>query len=181
MSMDVSEKNFEEGIETTLTSDAKAGIAESPVPAPLTGYVSGGYFKRLPTDYDKALCLIPSDLIDFIYATQPKEWEKLKQQHGADAKNVLLKRIASEIQHRGTLEVLRKPVKANGCKFHLTYFRPTSGLNEAHQTLYHANLFSVIRQLKFSEKNEQSIDVVLFLNGLPIFTAELKNPFMQQN
>ncbi len=70
-------------------------------------------------------------VLDFIYATQPKEWEKLKQQHGADVKPRFLQRLASEIAKRGTLDVLRKGIKDQGCKFRLAYFRPASGLNEA--------------------------------------------------
>lgn len=120
-------------------------------------------------------------VLDFIYATQPKEWEKLKQQHGADVKHRFLKRLASEIAKRGTLDVLRKGIKDSGCKFQLAYFRPATGLNETIQKLYEANQFSVIRQLRFSEKGEFSIDMVLFLNGLPILTAELKNPLKGQD
>ena len=63
-----------------------------------------------------------------------------------------------------------------GCKFRLAYFRPASGLNEDTRRLHAANLFSVARQLHYSEKNNKSLDIALFLNGIPIFTAELKNP-----
>jgi type I restriction enzyme R subunit len=85
-----------------------------------------------------------------------------------------LRRLASEATKRGTLDVLRKGIKDSGCNFQLAYFRPATGLNETVQKLYEANQFSVIRQLRFSERNEQSIDMVLFLNGLPIFSVELK-------
>lgn len=185
MPIDTTEKNFEETIEAVLLQDGPDEISgwpkavrESGVPY---GDAPGGYHKRKPEDYDRALCLIPGDALDFIYATQPKEWEKLKKQHGAEAKEKFLLRLAQEIRNRGTLEVLRKGVKANGCKFQLACFRPASGLNEALQKLYEANIFSVVRQLKYSQKNENSLDLVLFLNGLPIFTAELKNPFTGQN
>jgi len=77
--------------------------------------------------------------------------------------------------------VLRDGIKDTGCKFRLAYFRPSSGLNPELQQRYEANLFSVVRQLHYSEKNENSLDIVLFLNGIPIFTAELKNPFTGQN
>ena len=76
---------------------------------------------------------------------------------------------------------MRKGIKDSGCRFQLAYFKPASGLNEAIQKLYEGNLFSVVRQLKYSRKNENSIDLVLFLNGLPIFTAELKNPLTGQD
>ena len=55
-----------------------------------------------------------------------------------------------------------------------------SGLNAELRRLYEGNIFSVIRQLKYSEKTEHSIDIALFLNGLPLFTAELKNPLTGQ-
>ena len=183
--MDVSEKNFESSIEATLLAggpDAIPGWSETIGEfESLYGGEPGGYHKRKPDDYDKSLCLVPGDAIDFIYATQPTEWEKFKKQHGAESKDKFLQRLAQEIRNRGTLEVLRKGIKANGCKFHLAYFKPVSGLNAALQTLYKANIFSVVRQLKYSEKTESSLDVALFLNGLPIFTAELKNTFTGQN
>jgi type I restriction enzyme, R subunit len=182
--VDTSERDFEASIEATLLHDLfntgqqnALALAETPAGA----YFSGGYQRQEPTDYDKALCLIPKDALDFIYATQPKEWQKMQAQHGHEAKAMVLNRLASEITKHGTLHVLRKGIKANGCKFRLAHFKPSSGLNEASQKLYRANLFSVVRQLRYSEKNEKSLDTALFLNGLPLFTAELKNPFKGQN
>ncbi|HEX9641412.1 MAG TPA: type I restriction endonuclease, partial [Candidatus Krumholzibacteria bacterium] len=114
-------------------------------------------------------------------ATQPKEWAKLKQHHGAAVKEQFLRRLAAEIERRGALDVLRQGIKDSGCKFRLAYFRPASGLNEETRRLHAANLFAVVRQLRYSEKNEKSLDLVLFLNGIPIFTAELKNPLNGQD
>ena len=135
----------------------------------------GGYHRRRPEDYDRALCLILADVVDFLLATQPKQWRKLEQHHGADVKPRFLARLSREIARRGALDVLRDGVKDSGCKFRLAYFRPASGLNEESQRLHAANL-AVVRQLRFSEQDEQSIDLARFLNGVPIFTAELKNP-----
>ncbi|MEB2284744.1 MAG: restriction endonuclease subunit R [Polyangiaceae bacterium UTPRO1] len=92
-----------------------------------------------------------------------------------------LKRLAAEIARRGALDVLRGGLKDSGCKFRLAYFRPATGLNEETRRLHAANLFSVVRQLHYSTKNEKSLDLVLFLNGIPIFTAELKNPLTGQD
>jgi type I restriction enzyme, R subunit len=75
---------------------------------------------------------------------------------------------------------LRNGIRDSGSKFQLAYFRPASGLNEETQRLYGANLFGLVRQLRYSGKNENSLDLVLFLNGIPIFTAELKNPLTGQ-
>src|SRR5712692_229830 len=193
--MDISEKNLEDTIEQVLLSSPPPAVQSTPqgihLPSPLYGpgtsnltpdnVAPGGYWKQLSEEYDKALCLIPEDVLNFIYATQPKEWDKFKKQHEGDARTPFLQRLASELRARGTLHVLRKGIKANGCRFQLVYFIPSSGLNYDLLNLYSANLFSEIRQLHYSEKNNNSLDLVLFLNGLPIFTAELKNPFTGQN
>ena len=92
-----------------------------------------------------------------------------------------LGRLSREIGRRGALEVLRNGVKDSGCKFRLAYFRPASGLNEESQRLHAANLFAVVRQLHFSQPGDQSLDLALFLNGIPVFTAELKNPLNGQD
>jgi type I restriction enzyme R subunit len=93
----------------------------------------------------------------------------------------LLQRLAQELAGRGTLDVLRTGIKANGCTFRLAYFLPSSGLNSDLQTLHAANVFSIVRQLHYSQRDPgKSLDLALFLNGLPLFTAELKNPLTGQ-
>jgi type I restriction enzyme R subunit len=182
MSPEVSERAFETAIEQALLSggpDRGMMVGEPAVPYGLQ-FTPGGYHRRTPEGYDRALCLIPKDVVDFILATQPKEWQKLKQHHGEEVKHNFLTRLAKEIERRGTLDVLRNGVKDMGCKFRLAYFRPASGLNEELERFHAANLFSVLRQLHYSEKNESSLDLGIFLNGLPIFTAELKNPLTGQ-
>jgi type I restriction enzyme, R subunit len=186
VSPEISERAFEESIECTLLQygpDACAGdsTAWHETPEPYGQTPPGGYYRRRPEDYDRALCVISRDVIDFILATQPKEWDKLKQHHGADVEARFLNRLASEIERRGALDVLRSGIKDSGCGFRLAYFRPSSGLNEETRRLHAANLFSIVRQLRYSQKNEKSLDLVLFLNGIPIFTGELKNPLTSQD
>jgi type I restriction enzyme R subunit len=186
MSPEVSERSFEEAIECGLLQygpDACAGDATGvrETPAPYGDTPPGGYGKRRPEDYDRALCLLPRDVVDFVLATQPREWQKLAQHHGAAVKEQFLRRLAAEIERRGALDVLRQGIKDSGCKFQLAYFRPASGLNEETRRLHAANLFAVVRQLRYSAKNEKNLDLVLFLNGIPIFTAELKNPLTGQD
>src|SRR4051812_15327409 len=137
--------------------------------------VKAHYLQRQPSAFDKALCLDPTPLIDFVQATQPKEWAKYVQQHRAEARDTFLKRVAEAIESEGTLTVLRQGVKATGCKFRLAYFKPETSLNPETEMLYQANQFTIIRQVRYSEKTDHSLDLVLFLNGLPLFTAELKN------
>src|SRR5256712_9881985 len=193
--MDISEKTLEDTIEQVLLSIGPPPVQSTskgnrqppplygPAPSNLTpdNVAPGGYGKHTSEDYDKALCLIPEDVLNFIYATQPKEWDKFKKQHEGDARTPFLQRLAGELRARGTLQVLRKGIKANGCRFQLAYFIPSSGLNYDLLGLYGANLFSEVRQLRYSEKNQNSLDLVLFLNGLPTLTPELSNPFTGRN
>ncbi|MBN1573613.1 MAG: type I restriction endonuclease subunit R [Deltaproteobacteria bacterium] len=154
------EKDFEEHIEEHL--------------------LSTGYLKRLSEEYDRSLCLITDEVLDFVKSTQPKEYEKLERQYGADTPAKLCRRLSDEITSRGTLAVLRKGFKDRGASFRMAYFKPSSGMNPEHRRLYEQNRFSIVRQLAYSKRNEKTIDVVIFLNGIPIITAELKNSLTAQ-
>lgn len=155
------EQDFEEHIEESL--------------------VNSGYTSSDPSIYNKTLCLIPSQLIGFIHETQPKTLEKLEHQFGTETENRLIKKISTEIESRGVIDVLRKGVKTRGCDFKLVYFQPKSGLNAEHKDLYKQNRFTIIRQLKYSLENENSIDMGIFINGIPIVMMELKNTLTGQN
>ena len=139
-----------------------------------------GYQSLQSPHYDKSLCLIPNETLQFIQDTQPEVYQRLERQYGAETPVKLLDRVSKQIASRGVLDVLRKGVKDRGCDFKLTYFLPSSGMNPDHQKLYAQNRFSLIRQLKYSEKNENSLDMALFLNGLPLATMELKNSLTGQ-
>jgi type I restriction enzyme R subunit len=124
MTPSVSERAFEEAIVCGLLQrgpDACAGgekdIRETP-PAYWKA-PQGGYLKRRPEEYDRALCLLPRDVVDFVLATQPKEWERLKQHHGQGVKDQVLKRLAAEIERCGSLDVLRNGLKDSGVKLRL--------------------------------------------------------------
>ncbi|MEA3374713.1 MAG: DEAD/DEAH box helicase family protein [Chloroflexota bacterium] len=188
----VNEKNFESTIECTLLAggpDACEGFAVMRGPPPRYGAeepsAPGGYLKRTSADYDEELCLDPEMVVKFIQATQPKEWSKLKRQYGDKARQRFLHRVHKQIDKRGTVDVLRNGVRDRGAKIRLVYFEPPTGLNPALQRKYQANFFSVTRQLAYSgddkaQKRRLSLDVVIFLNGIPLFTAELKNPLTGQ-
>ncbi len=142
---------------------------------------AAGYVQRPHAAFDKALCLDPGPLVDFIQATQPQEWAKFVHHHGPAARDQFLKRVAEAVEADGTVTVLRQGVKATGCKFRLVFFKPETGRNPDTQKLYRANQLSIVRQLRYSEKTDHSLDLVLFLNGLPLFSAELKNPLNGQD
>ena len=139
-----------------------------------------GYRSLSTADYDKYACLTPEELLRFIRDSQPDEYRKLEFQHGARTPEELLNRIVTLIERRGVLDVLRKGVKDLGCNFNLTYFRPSSGMNPDHRRLHALNRFTLVRQLKYSGRNEKSLDMALFLNGLPLVTMELKNSLTGQ-
>ena len=139
------------------------------------------YKSRRFSEYDRSLCLIREDLIEFIKTTQPENWSKLEEIYGIDTENKILSRISSEISKRGIIDVLRNPVVDRAVYFTLCFFQPKSDLNPDHKKLYQLNRFTVVRQLHYSNQNENSIDMVLFLNGLPLITMELKNQLTGQN
>ncbi len=138
-------------------------------------------YRPLQSDaYDKELCLIRSETLRFIQMTQLEAYQKLERQYGEGTPDKLLDRVSRAIKNRGVLDVLRKGIKDRGCHFKLTYFLPSSGMNPKHKELYEKNRFSLIRQLHYAQKNEKSVDMVLFLNGLPLATMELKNSLTGQ-
>jgi type I restriction enzyme R subunit len=132
--------------------------------------------------YDRSRALFPSDVRAWVEATQPKAWEALTRNHGAAAEAVLLDRIRKQLDDRGALDVLRHGIEMIGLKERLTLaqFKPALAMNPDILARYDANRLRVVRQLRYSTANENCIDLVLFLNGLPVATAELKTDFAQR-
>ena len=115
-------------------------------------------------------------VLEFIRNTQPDEWRKLVNQYATTAETEFFKQLERALKDRGILHVLRNGIKLiPGIHFHLCYFQPASNLNPDLVRLYEADILSVIRQVRYSLKNENCIDTVLFVNGLPIATIEFKN------
>lgn len=157
-------------------------ISEQALEDAICNYLaSNRYILRSHAAYDRSLCLDAGPLVDFIQATQPKVWEKYHEHHGDLARDSFLRRVSQAIESDGVVAILRQGVKATGCKFKLAYFKPETTLNSDTEVLYQANQYSVIRQLRYSERTDHSLDLVVFLNGLPLFTAELKNPLNGQD
>ncbi|MBL8501519.1 MAG: type I restriction endonuclease subunit R [Nitrosomonas sp.] len=131
--------------------------------------------------YDRARALFPADLVEWINATQSKTWETLQKNHGAQAADVLLTRLCDSINQRGTLDVLRRGIEMIGLRqsLDLVQFKPASAINPEILKRYEANRLRVIRQVRYSLHNENCIDLVFFLNGIPVATVELKTDFTQ--
>ena len=119
------------------------------------------YRERKPEDYDKDLCMIPQDTISFLGNTQPKKVENLNRQYGENTYKKVIENISSEVNKRKTLDVMREGVKDRGQHLDLVYFKPNHNRTPEHDEAYRKNIFSVIRQLKYSKKNNNSIDIVL--------------------
>ncbi|WP_085026019.1 type I restriction endonuclease subunit R [Ensifer aridi] len=131
--------------------------------------------------YDRTRALFPADVVAWVQTSQPKVWETLAKNHGSAAETMLLDRIRKQLNERGTLDVLRHGIELIGLRapLKLAEFKPAFGLNEEILARYDANRLRVVRQVRYSNNNENCIDLVLFLNGLPVSTVELKTDFTQ--
>ena len=131
--------------------------------------------------YDRARALFPEDVLAWVQATQPKAWEAIVKNHGTHAAETLLTRLRASLDQRGTLDVLRHGIEMLGLrgKLPLAQFKPALGMNPDILSRYAANRLRVVRQVRYSLHNENCIDLVLFLNGIPVATVELKTDFTQ--
>ncbi|MBC9798242.1 type I restriction endonuclease subunit R [Sinomicrobium weinanense] len=142
---------------------------------------NGGYIQGNAEDYSPELGLFKYEVIAFLQQSQPKKWDKITAIHGADTHNRVINRLCKEMDLRGSLDVLRKGFVDYGVRFQMAFFKPASGLNPDAVDLYNKNSLKVYRQIYYSNKNKNSVDVVLALNGIPVATLELKNQFTGQN
>lgn len=131
--------------------------------------------------YDRARALFGPDLIAWLQATQHDAWTTLVKNNGSAAETIVQDRVRKALDDRGTLDVLRNGVELVGLRapLSLAQFRPASGINPDILARYQANRLRVVRQVRYSTSNENAIDLVLLLNGLPVATVELKTDFTQ--
>lgn len=136
-----------------------------------------GYERRDPkTDYDCALAIDRALVLRFVQATQKEDWDKLAAHYTAAAEDTFFTQLAKALKDRGPLDVLRQGIKiVPGIKFFLCYFRPASALEPRRVAEYQANILSVMKEVEYSQKHGGRLDVVLFVNGLPVATIEAKN------
>ena len=159
--MITTEKQFETDIEAFLISE------------------EGGYIK--PTEkYDADAGLYVETLINFVKATQPKEWERFERSCNSDAKKKFCLALDNAIDMDGLISVLRKGFKYRGITFRVCYFKPESHLNRTAGLLYEENVCYCQRQWYYSNDHKKSVDMVLSVNGIPIVALELKNQYTGQ-
>lgn len=160
--MEVKEKRFEQDIETWLLTN-------------------GGYTKGDLSTYDRKKAVDMPKLIEFIKATQPKQWDRYVNMYKDEAEKKLYKRLNEEVELNGLLYVVRHGINDRGVKLNIAYFRNETTLNSEVVKNYEANILTVTRQFKYSPDNENSIDMVLSLNGIPIVALELKDQLTGQD
>ena len=159
---------------------------ETAIEAGLVG--TGGYEKRKPGAYDEALALFPEDVIAFLKDSQPTKWAALEALLGAKTAATVLDSLSKELDLKGTLHVLRHGFKCYGKTFRMAWFRPNTRMNPEAAENYARNRLTITRQVAFTSamkkadgKNRRCIiDVTLAVNGIPVVTAELKNPLTGQ-
>lgn len=138
-----------------------------------------GYEQATPHDYNKDFALVDTWVERFVVATQPDKVEQSMCFASPSERLKFFTRLANEITKRGVVDVLRKGYKFNGSTFDLYYPLP-SDLNPSAKKAYKQNIFGVIRQVMYSKASTNEIDFVVFVNGLPLATFELKNNFTGQ-
>jgi type I restriction enzyme R subunit len=144
--------------------------------------VNGGYQLGNAANFDRELALDKTTLWQFIQTSQPESWQKLAAIHGSTVEQKFGDRLSQELENRGMLDVLRYGITDYGVRFKLAYFQPASNLNPETLALYNQNILTVTRQVHYSIKNpNNSIDLLLSINGLPVATVELKNQFTGQD
>jgi len=136
--------------------------------------------ERNHSQYNRIDCVDEDVLFNFLHSTQEEEVSKLQSIHGSNFRSKVLYRLNNQIKTFGIVEVLRKGITDNNIKLKFFFDKPVSILNEKDLALYNQNIFSVTRQVHYSNKNENSLDLVVFINGLPIITFELKNELTKQ-
>lgn len=159
--MDTSEKRFEQDIETY--------------------FLNHGFRKVLPSTYDKEKMLFSDVLEEFVSTTQPKAWARYTKLYGASAVDKLTRRVNTAISESNVLDVLKKGIKDMGIEIKLCYFKPSSNLNQDLVNLYEGNICGITRQFPYSKNNNNTIDTVLSINGIPLFAFELKDQLKGQD
>lgn len=159
--METKEKNFENDIESA--------------------FLSQGYRKGTQETYSKAKAIDMPVLIEFIKASQPKMWERYCNVYGERAEKQLYKVFQDNVYQNGLVYVLRNGVRDRGMEVRFAYFEPASNKNIDLVERYKSNILTCTRQFAYSTQNNNTIDIVLSLNGIPIVAMELKNQLTGQS
>ena len=139
-----------------------------------------GYEPVAREGFDRARAIFPDSLLAFIRETQPREWARLEALHGDRTGEQVLGDLCKWMDANGALATLRHGFKCYGRTLHAAFFKAAHELNPELASRYAANHLGLTRQLHYSPRSENSLDVTLSLNGIPVATVELKNPLTGQ-
>ena len=142
--------------------------------------LANGYVRVPGEGFDRERAIFPDVVLDFIRETQPKEWARLEALHGTGTGGQVLTDLCKWLDAEGALATLRHGFKCYGRTLRVAFFKAAHELNPELEARYAANRLGLTRQLRFSPRSEQSLDVTLSLNGVPLVTIELKNPLTGQ-
>ncbi len=174
MSSDTSERGFQQDIVDYLSS--------------VGDYVDRTIYNEMEevklyskdSNYNKITCMDMELTLKFIMETQPKAWDKFNRIYGDVAAEKFIDGLIRELDKKGTINVLRDGFRDSGTNFKLFYPKPNSNLNKQTIENYNSNLFSVIQEVDYEKREKGNrVDIVIFVNGLPISTIELKDTFSQ--
>ena len=181
MSAQTKEKNLEQDIESSLCSP-EGGFLKCDDRHSLL-YVEDGTYQMVDSGYmehrDRALDA--ATLVNFIQTTQPKAWERFERMCNSDSTAKFAKVFNDAVDRLGMVAVLKHGFKHRGIPFKVVFFKPESGLNESAVDRYSKNVCRCIRQFHFAETGNQTIDMVLDANGIPLVGIELKDQFTGQD
>lgn len=181
MGAQTKEKNLEEDIESFLCSSA-GGFLKCDDKHSLL-YVEAGTYQMVNGGYmehrDRALDA--TTLVNFIQTTQPKAWERFERMCNSDSTAKFAKVFNDAVDRLGIVAVLKHGFKHRGIPFKVVFFKPESGLNESAADRYAKNVCRCIRQFHFAETGNQTVDMVLDVNGIPLVGIELKDQFTGQD
>ena len=142
--------------------------------------LDNGYVPLPGDGFDRERAIFPGAALGFIRETQPREWARLEALHGPQTGEQVLSDLCKWLDAEGALATFRHGFKCYGRTLRIAFFKAAHELNPELETRYAANRLGFTRQLRFSPRSEQSLDVTLSLNGVPIVTIELKNPLTGQ-
>ena len=180
MSTDTSERGLERLICTAFSGHPCDPPATATVGEPATGYGGVGWTGGNFHDYDREYCVDPVQLAAFLHATQPEAAESLALYDDGPTRRRFLSRLQVQIAKRGTIDVLRHGIKHGAHELDLFYGTPSADNKKARER-FELSRFTVIRQLRYSQdETQRALDIGLFINGLPVFTFELKNNLTKQ-
>ncbi|MDW1835717.1 type I restriction endonuclease subunit R [Vibrio sp. Vb0718] len=172
------EQALEAAIEKCLTGTC---LEESALGERQQDYSSNLFKQGLPVDFDMHYALDTRYFWQFLKDTQSEELEKLQRNNPNDWERKLLERFDRLMHKHGLLHLLKKGLSVDDAQFNLMYPAPLASSSDAVKANFASNIFSVTRQLRYSKENPlQEIDMVLFLNGIPLITMELKNHWTGQ-